>query len=194
MHLNVALGCLSALLLNSAAQDIPQTNLIYQGTPLSTPRKMIAEDQCPPCFNCMLPIFKCKQFSKCNSNTGRCECLAGFGGDDCSIPLCGSLSEENDKRPLRDNKTESCNCEEGWSGINCNICEEDSVCDPFMPEGLKGTCYKNGMIVNQFHQGCDVTNEKIVQILKGKKPQVTFSCDKKSEKCNFQFWIQEVES
>ncbi|CUS21012.1 LAQU0S02e03730g1_1 [Lachancea quebecensis] len=151
-------------------------------------------DKCPPCFNCMLPIFECKQFSKCNSNTGRCECLEGFGGADCSTPLCGALSKGNDDRPLRSNETRSCKCEPGWGGINCNICEEDYVCDPFMPEGLKGTCYKNGMIVNKFHQGCDVTNEKIVQILNGKKPQVTFSCSKSSEECNFQFWIQEVES
>ncbi|CEP61749.1 putative ATP-dependent permease ADP1 LALA0_S03e10088g [Lachancea lanzarotensis] len=150
--------------------------------------------QCPPCFNCMLPVFECKQFSRCNSNTGRCECLDGFGGDDCSKPLCGALSDGNDGRPPRDNDTESCQCEDGWGGINCNICENDDVCDAFMPEGLKGTCYKNGMIVKKFHQGCDVTNAKIIQILNGKKPQVTFSCDKASGECNFQFWIQEVES
>ncbi|SCU98007.1 LAFA_0G14818g1_1 [Lachancea sp. 'fantastica'] len=150
--------------------------------------------QCPPCFNCMLPVFECQQFSRCNSNTGRCECLDGFGGDDCSKPLCGALSDGNNNRPSRDNDTESCDCEDGWGGINCNICENDSVCDAFMPEGLKGTCYKKGMIVKRFHQGCDVTNAKIIQILNGKKPQVTFSCDKLSGECNFQFWIQEVES
>ncbi|SCU90923.1 LAME_0E10528g1_1 [Lachancea meyersii CBS 8951] len=152
------------------------------------------DGKCPPCFNCMLPVFECKQFSRCNSNTGRCECLAGFGGDDCSKPLCGALSDGNDNRPQRDNETERCECEQGWGGINCNICENDTVCDAFMPEGLKGTCYKNGMIVKQFHQGCDVTNAKIVQILNGKKPQVTFSCSKSSGECNFQFWIQEIES
>lgn len=152
------------------------------------------EDQCPPCFNCMLPMFECKQFSECNSFNGRCECIDGFGGDDCSKPLCGALSDGNSKRPIRGNETQSCDCETGWSGINCNVCQEDSVCDAFMPEGLKGTCYKNGMIVKEFHQACDVTNQKIVEILKGSKPQVTFSCNKTSAECNFQFWIDEMES
>jgi len=149
------------------------------------------DDQCPPCFNCMLPAFECKQFSKCNEYNGQCECIEGFGGQDCSEPLCGGLSDDN-KRPIRDG--ESCKCDDGWSGINCNVCERDDVCDPFMPEGLSGTCYKNGMLVNKFHQMCDVTNKKIVEILNGKKPQVTFSCDKKDAVCNFQFWIAEKES
>lgn len=152
------------------------------------------EDKCPPCFNCMLPMFECKQFSNCNSYSGKCECLDGFGGEDCSQPLCGALSDGNSQRPIRGNETETCECKDGWGGINCNICKEDFVCDAFMPDDLKGTCYKNGMIVNKFHQGCDVTNKKIIQILNGRKPQVTFSCNKTAEVCDFQFWIDEIES
>ncbi|GMM54940.1 putative ATP-dependent permease [Maudiozyma humilis] len=158
------------------------------------------DDKCPPCFNCMLPMFECKQFSQCNEYSGRCECIAGFGGDDCSTPLCGSLDEDNSKRPIRKNETDGsigkgCECNDGWGGINCNICQEDSVCDAFMPDkSVKGTCYKNGMIVNRLFQGCDVTNKKILQILNGKIPQITFSCDKKKDDCNFQFWIDQIES
>ena len=157
-------------------------------------------DKCPPCFNCMLPMFECKQFSQCNEYSGRCDCIAGFGGDDCSVPLCGSLDQDNSKRPTRKNNTDGsigkgCECEDGWGGINCNICQEDSVCDAFMPDkSVKGTCYKNGMIVNRLFQGCDVTNKKILQILNGKIPQITFSCDKKKDDCNFQFWIDQIES
>lgn len=152
-----------------------------------------SDDECPPCFNCMLPVFECKQFSKCNEFNGQCECIDGYGGQDCIEPLCGSLqASNNNDRPIR--KGDSCDCEEGWDGINCNICLQDSVCDKFMPEGLQGTCYKNGMIVNKFHQMCDVTNKQIVKILEGKKPQVTFSCEKDDAICNFQFWIAEKES
>ena len=153
------------------------------------------DDKCPPCFNCMLPLFECKQFSTCNEFSGRCDCIDGFGGDDCSVPLCGSLEDDNNNRPQRSPNDSSCLCEDGWSGINCNICEQDNVCDIFMPdESVKGTCYKNGMIVNKLYQGCNVTNVKILQILNGKLPQATFSCDKKEDLCNFQFWIDEIES
>ncbi|ODV63903.1 putative ATP-dependent permease ADP1 [Ascoidea rubescens DSM 1968] len=142
----------------------------------------------------MLPLYECKQFSKCNEYSGQCECRDGFGGVDCSQPLCGALSDGNLYRPIRNDTEGSCDCKEGWSGINCNLCLVDDICDPFMPDGLKGTCYKNGMIVNKFNQMCDVTNKKIVQILQGKKPQVTFSCNKTSDACEFQFWIAERES
>lgn len=177
-----------------SSEIIGQETSFRPGTLPERGGKKPNNDQCPPCFNCMLPMFECKQFSECNSYNGRCECLEGFGGDDCSVPLCGALSDDNSKRPMRSNETNTCECSPGWGSINCNVCQEDSVCDAFMPSGLKGTCYKNGMIVNQFHQGCNVTNTKIVEILKGAIPQVTFSCNKTSELCNFQFWIDQVES
>lgn len=149
-------------------------------------------EKCPPCFNCNLPNFNCAQFSTCNPFTGRCECKNGFGGDDCSIPLCGGLSD-GVNRPKRPNNS-TCDCSDGWSGINCNMCERDDVCNSFVPVGLKGTCYKSGIIVNNFNQMCDVTNEKILKILNGKIPQVTFSCNATSKACDFQFWIDQIES
>lgn len=151
------------------------------------------DKDCPPCFNCNLPNHKCAQFSKCNTFTGMCECRDGFGGLDCSEPLCGSLARDNNKRPPRGNET-TCGCDSGWDGINCNLCTEDSVCDAFMPDGLKGTCYQRGVVVNKIHQMCNVTNPKIIQILEGEIPQATFSCDRKNNTCDFQFWIDEVES
>jgi len=162
-------------------------------TPSSSIDALKSKETCPPCFNCNLPNFECKQFSSCNSFTGRCECRNGFGGDDCSEPVCGSLADGPDKRPVR-KPDEQCTCSDGWGGINCNLCEEDSVCNKFVPEGLEGTCYKGGILVHNFHQMCDVTNKKILQILGGKIPQATFECNKTSAECSFQFWIEQDES
>ncbi|AQZ18621.1 ADP1 (YCR011C) [Zygosaccharomyces parabailii] len=191
--LRYVVTCLLGLQLSCAARlRAPRTTLSLMSRPNP------GDDdggKCPPCFNCMLPIFECKQFSECNSNTGRCECIAGFDGDDCSVPLCGGLDDANERRPKRENGTNTCQCKPGWGGINCNTCEEDFACDAFMPSPeLKGTCYKNGMIVNKSYQGCNVTNEKILQVLKGKQPQVTFSCSNRTKECNFQFWIDKIES
>ncbi|PVH14178.1 uncharacterized protein CXQ87_002303 [Candidozyma duobushaemuli] len=150
------------------------------------------DKDCPPCFNCNLPNHRCAQFSKCNTFTGMCECHEGFGGSDCSEPLCGSLARDNSKRPPRGNET-SCSCDDGWDGINCNICTDDSVCDAFMPEGLKGVCYQRGVVINEIHQMCNVTNPKIIKILEGEIPKLpldveSFFCDLSS--CKFDYDLE----
>ena len=37
-------------------------------------------------FNCLLPAFKCYQYANCNEFSGKCNCPAGFGGEDCLQP------------------------------------------------------------------------------------------------------------
>ncbi|KAL1858602.1 FAD-dependent urate hydroxylase [Paecilomyces lecythidis] len=63
-----------------------------------------------------------------------------------------------------------------------------------MPDGEGGVCYKQGLVVNENYQMCDVTNRKILDQLKEQKPQVTFSCETEEHTCNFQFWVDQKES
>jgi hypothetical protein len=56
------------------------------------------------------------------------------------------------------------------------------------------TCYTGGETVFNNHQFCDVTNPGILDMLPGRPPQVTFSCEKNSSTCDFQFWVNQVES
>lgn len=149
------------------------------------------DDKCPPCFNCMLPAFSCKQFAQCNEYTGRCDCPPGFGTEDCSEPVCGSLASGHN-RPVRNGT--SCDCNDGWGGINCNMCENDNVCESFIPGQERGVCYNGGILIERNYQMCKVTNRKILDILAGKIPEVTFSCNKTAAECNFQFWIDQKES
>lgn len=78
-------------------------------------------------------------------------------------------------------------------------------------------CYKEGYAVREMYQMCDVTSKsflrelrhsplppltpssppadrKILDMLPGRPPQVTFTCDTPSATCGFQFWIGAVES
>lgn len=141
-------------------------------------------DNCPPCFNCNLENFKCQQFANCTRATGRCACPDGFGGEDCSQPLCGSLADGNNRLPRGQEK--QCQCKEGWEGINCNVCKTDDACNAMMPDGEGGVCYREGLVVNENYQMCDITNKKILDQLKEQKPQATFSCNAARKECNFQ--------
>jgi hypothetical protein len=81
---------------------------------------------------------------------------------------------------------ESCQCDEGWTGINCNVCTSNKACNALMLEGEGGVCYRDGEVVKENYQMCDVTNAQILKILEGKKPQVTFTCEKEDATCAFQ--------
>ncbi|KAK3987774.1 hypothetical protein QBC44DRAFT_330918 [Cladorrhinum sp. PSN332] len=146
---------------------------------------------CPPCFNCNLPAYSCGQFAPCSEYNGQCNCPNGFGGLDCLEPLCGSLPRGVD-RPKREDKY--CECDEGWFGINCNVCKSDRACDAMTETGDGGVCYTGGEVVKQNHQMCDVTNKAIRSLLGEKVPQVTFTCKKEDGQCDFQFWVDHKES
>ncbi|KAF1913746.1 hypothetical protein BDU57DRAFT_520742 [Ampelomyces quisqualis] len=149
-------------------------------------------DGCPPCFNCNLEDFRCHQFAACTKASGRCSCPPGFGGEDCSEPLCGALPDGKDRAPR--GSEQQCQCAEGWAGINCNVCETNNACNAMVPDGQGGVCYKDGQLVKENFQMCDITNRKILDQLKDKKPQATFSCNKETAECNFQFWVDQRES
>ncbi|KAI9706648.1 MAG: hypothetical protein M1836_003657 [Candelina mexicana] len=167
---------------NYSQADLLQSSFAIQGD---------RPPECPPCFNCMLPVFQCAQYAECSKYNGKCSCPPGFGGDDCSQPVCGSLADGNERLPR---EGETCDCKEGWGGINCNVCETDRACDAMMPEGEGGVCYKQGAVIKENYQMCDITNRKILDQLKERKPQATFSCNAAREECTFQFWVGQVES
>ncbi|KAB8337194.1 hypothetical protein FH972_021496 [Carpinus fangiana] len=181
--------CLQAFLIYSVAWNFTDTSLVPRQISVFDDRP----DGCPPCFNCNLDDFKCQQFANCSATSGRCDCPPGFGGNDCADPLCGSLAGGKDRAP-RGADEPQCACDEGWEGINCNVCKTNDACNALMPENQDGICYRDGLVQKQNHQICDITNKKIIEILDPKLPQVTFSCSADDATCNFQFWVDQRES
>ncbi|KAL9128857.1 MAG: hypothetical protein Q9217_002546 [Psora testacea] len=182
-----AVFILGSLWTPTAYQNVSGSELLQKGFSLEDNRP----PDCPPCFNCNLEAFACAQFGECNKYNGKCSCPPGFGAEDCSQPLCGSLAMGKDRGPRGEGE---CECNDGWEGINCNVCTTDEACDALMPDEAGGVCYKEAIVVKENHQMCDVTNRKIIDQLKDKAPQITFSCNAVKDTCNFQFWIGQVES
>lgn len=87
-----------------------------------------------------------------------------------------------------------------------SVCKTDAACSAFplagkpdtddgsLPDASSMTCYAGGETVFNNHQFCDVTNVAIIDMLPGRPPQVTFACERNSSTCDFQFWVDQVES
>jgi ABC-type multidrug transport system ATPase subunit len=63
-----------------------------------------------------------------------------------------------------------------------------------MPLGEGGVCYKQGLVVQQNYQMCNVSNKAILDQIDPRIPQVTFSCNADHATCEFQFWVDQKES
>lgn len=98
--------------------------------------------------------------------------------------VCGSLAKGNEHRQIREG--DRCECDEGWGGINCNVCNDDRACNSLMESGEGGVCYQRGNVLKNNYQMCDVTNDKIRDLLGEQVPQVTFTCNKPDGRCDFQ--------
>lgn len=82
------LPILLLLLLQSVKSSVQQSNqdLTFIPSLKSTLEIFNGTDECPPCFNCMLPGFECLHFANCSEYDRKCNCPSGFGGDDCKQP------------------------------------------------------------------------------------------------------------
>src|SRR5271168_111307 len=65
--------------------------------------------------------------------------------------VCDSLAS-GPNRHTRPSDQQQCQCTEGWTGINCNLCQTDDACGPLMPKEMNGTCYKGGLTVKENYQ------------------------------------------
>lgn len=166
--------------------------------------------QCPPGWggiDCLVP--QCDSLAdgserRLREDGKECECKDGWGGINCN----GMHSAMYPHSILN----------------VCPVCRTNNACVGFPLAGAvpgeddnkidaaNMTCYKGGETVFNNHQMCDVTSElqfhvlplhkyqyyyldrKILDMLPGRPPQVTFSCDTQDETCDFQFWVAQVES
>ncbi|KAF9101084.1 hypothetical protein BGX27_000111, partial [Mortierella sp. AM989] len=59
--------------------------------------------------------------------------MAGFGGNDCSLLTCGSPLTEPSQRPTVAANASCTQCDTGFGGFNCNVCQTDAACQSKPP-------------------------------------------------------------
>ncbi|KAF9265883.1 hypothetical protein L218DRAFT_997259 [Marasmius fiardii PR-910] len=79
-------------------------------------------------------------------NQSSCSCPTGFGGSTCSEIACGGTLFQGSQRPYTSttsgfaNITASgCQCQGGWSGTACNVCQSASACQSAFSSVTSGT-------------------------------------------------------
>ena len=66
-----------------------------------------------------------------------------------------------------------------------------------VPPGFNSTCYRGSQLVNTNHQMCDVTNPGFMKLLQAgglSKAQIAVTCSKPEAHCDFQLWLDSIES
>lgn len=170
----------------------PSSPLVHQ----AMLRKRTLEDKPEYCFNCLLTSDKCINYGTCDTDNGYCVCPAGFGGYDCKKALCGSLPSAN--RPTKPDPTQPCQCDDGWSGMNCNVCTQNESCrkmvDAYVSSNTSAVCYHGRKLVEQSFSDCQVKNTKLLNLLSGRPVDATFECEKAGNTCRMEFWVSNQEA
>ena len=96
-----------------------------------------------------------------------------------------------------------CQCEDGWFGVNCNVCTLDVSCMTLLPRASDPVCLSSGVVSPQnLFKSCDVELPDFYRKLLGKdrRPSITMECDgaraddEDAEplafSCGLQFWLE----
>ena len=75
----------------------------------------------------------CENYGVVNGTS--CACPVGFGGSTCSQIGCGGTIFQGSQRKLTSNSgsfanltASNCQCESGWTGTGCNVCQTANAC------------------------------------------------------------------
>ena len=83
---------------------------------------------------CYVMAQDCENYGFLNGSA--CACPVGFGGSSCSQPGCGGTIFQGLQRPLASTSSgpysnltaSSCSCQNGWTGLGCNVCQTANAC------------------------------------------------------------------
>ncbi|KAE8246564.1 hypothetical protein A4X13_0g5730, partial [Tilletia indica] len=113
------------------------------------------------------------------------QCPPGLGGTNCTQATCQSPYVDPGKRTLKPNTDQTCSsCDQGFSGINCNICSGKNSCQAIKsqlspsnasPDTMAAafginqtlTCFPQPEVITQSFSDCEVKQATISAVFPG---------------------------
>ncbi|KAF9582043.1 hypothetical protein BGW38_000738 [Lunasporangiospora selenospora] len=179
-----------------SAQTTTTTRQTGTGTsavvsPTSTP-----PPTCIPEYDCSTSPKGCLNNGVCQGKT--CKCMPGFGGNDCSQLSCGSPLTDPSQRPTV-KKGEPCSqCDDGFAGFNCNVCQTDAGCRSKPPARTSFlgneamVCNKKPEVFYNSFMNCKVNTPELTAFFPGNYT-LTMDLDVTNKTVNAQLWLGQTE-
>ncbi|KAL7750097.1 hypothetical protein RI367_004612 [Sorochytrium milnesiophthora] len=162
-------------------------------TPTALPNGNLTCPVCPTCFTCASE--GCLNFGQCTNAV--CQCHAGLGGKDCGLATCNSTNVPASQRSPRPDR-EQCVCDDGFTGINCNVCTRDDVCQsianvPASEQKSLDTriCNRSPRVYKRSQMMCE-SNSDLISGLYGSNIDATIERDLVNGVGFATLWLQQV--
>eukprot|EP01135_Chromosphaera_perkinsii_P001583 Nk52_evm53s207 gene=Nk52_evmTU53s207 len=139
---------------------------------------------CPPCeFQCDNEDHICMYGGVCDGGSKQCKCSDTFAGQNCSVPVCQNSPSTSPGALNR------CDCEDGWGGTFCNICQNDDICH----FGANKYCDKSFQAVLEKRFYCQVTSDSVLDLVNNAtvSARLPVGTDTEKQKGEFQLWVED---
>ncbi|KAG0330586.1 hypothetical protein BG000_011675 [Podila horticola] len=164
------------------------TTATVTGTPTATPPPL-----CIPEYDCSSNPKGCLNNGVCGGKT--CNCMPGFGGNDCGLLACGSpLTDSSQRATVAAGASCASKCDAGFGGFNCNICQTDDACSSKLPSrssflgNENMVCNKKPQAFYNSFMSCAVNAPELTGFFPGNYT-LTLDLDVKNTTVNAQLWL-----
>ncbi|KAF9963051.1 hypothetical protein BGZ70_007708 [Mortierella alpina] len=151
---------------------------------------------CIPQYDCSSSPKGCLNNGVCEGKT--CKCKPGFGGTDCGLLSCGSPLTDPSQRPTVASGTGCAACDDGFGGLNCNVCKTDAGCQSKPPSrtsflGAENmVCNKKPEVYFNAFMSCAVRTPELEGFFPGNY-SLTVDLDPVNKTMSAQLWLNKAE-
>ncbi|KAF9936023.1 hypothetical protein BGZ67_002753 [Mortierella alpina] len=151
---------------------------------------------CVPQFDCSTSPKGCLNNGVCQGNV--CKCMPGFGGSDCGLLSCGSPLTDSSQRPTVASGAGCSTCDDGFGGLNCNVCQTNAGCQAKPPSrfSLLGNenlvCNKKPEVFYNAFMACPVRAPELSGLFPGDH-MLTVDLNPVNKSIHGQLWLNKAE-